>query len=319
MDTSSIQAINRRWQLNYELGQGTYGTVYAALDKQTGNTVAVKIARQNRSMMQSLLREARVYQVLNSFYGPHPGFLAYHHSEQISADAFVLVMDKGERDLAEVFLSRLARTGENFSLETVSRIGIQILLWLRDLHQVGFLHGDIKPNNMLYSEETGRVKLIDFGCSENLVGGEDNLPRNSRVPRTQRKVTVFSSIARHNGEALGMKDDLEALGYVLSSLFHGNLPWSILPMGLHKLFGTNAEWYWKWYKERIDPRNLCKGMGNGFVRYFQHLRGLRKFDEPDYNHLIRCLGSYMTDDLENGHSRRRQQQRKRFSWRRRQN
>ncbi len=46
-------------------------------------------------------------------------------------------------------------------------IGIQIYQRLRDLHSIGILHNDIKPNNILFDKEGGRILyLIDFGLSK---------------------------------------------------------------------------------------------------------------------------------------------------------
>lgn len=54
-----------------------------------------------------------------------------------------------------------------FSTETAIMIGIQLIERLRDLHSIGVIHNDIKPDNILIDENTGGLlHLIDFGLSQ---------------------------------------------------------------------------------------------------------------------------------------------------------
>jgi len=53
------------------------------------------------------------------------------------------------------------------SQETVIMLAIQLFQRLRDLHGIGVIHNDIKPDNLLFDEQTcGTLYLIDFGLSQ---------------------------------------------------------------------------------------------------------------------------------------------------------
>lgn len=61
-----------------------------------------------------------------------------------------------------------------FSKETVFMIGVQIFERLRDLHSIGVIHNDLKPDNFLIDSHTGStLHLIDFGLSNFFITDED--------------------------------------------------------------------------------------------------------------------------------------------------
>jgi serine/threonine protein kinase len=57
---------------------------------------------------------------------------------------------------------------KSFSLSSVLKIGIQMVSRLEKLHQTGWIHCDIKPQNIVIgsdSSTSGIIHLIDFGCA----------------------------------------------------------------------------------------------------------------------------------------------------------
>jgi serine/threonine protein kinase len=121
----------------------------------------------------------------------------------------------------------------------VRKVGAFLLLTLRDLHQVGVLHGDIKPSNIIkYAEKNGQLQdrfcLIDFSHAK--VVGPNGWPvliggAHGTLP--------FMSTGAMIGDPLTPLDDLESLAYTLFYLVLGSLPWTNYEKNLHDILLGN--------------------------------------------------------------------------------
>ncbi len=117
-----------------------------------------------------------------------------------------------------------------FSLETVGLIGLQLLDRLEHFHSIGFIHCDLKPDNILLgnddmkSSRSRMLYLIDFGVSRKY--REDN-GRHASFKTDLPFVgnLVFASVHSHLGYELARRDDMESFMYLLVYLATGQLPW----------------------------------------------------------------------------------------------
>jgi serine/threonine protein kinase len=151
------------------------------------------------------------------------------------------------------------------------------------VHEHGYLHRDIKPDNFLMgcTEETkGLVYIVDFGLSKRY-----RLPNGEHVPwRGGKKLTGtprFASLATHEGYGSfyprsfilslfvrsfhpyahvdveqSRRDDLESMGYMLVNFLSGRLPWQ----GLKAL--TKQEKYNRigQKKRQMPISEICRGL-----------------------------------------------------------
>lgn len=288
----SSNIINNRWILGRHLGAGGFASAYEAEDTYTGLHVAIKLSSGRRGAF--IIREALVYEKLSSTYNDHPAFLKYHFGGYINEEVGALVLERGGTDLHQALKLNIERTGMCFQLTQVISIGIQGVRHLRDLHRIGYIHGDVKPDNLLfYENNVTRIKLIDFGLSKRITDDEGNPITDAHMMGPTAALNKFSSLARHRGQMIGKREDLEAFGYVLVTLFNGDLPWRYFPWGLDQKFKKTQKRYWKMMKERTSLEKLCRYMGAGFVKYFEHVREMGDFDDANYEHLIQCLISAM--------------------------
>lgn len=169
-------------------------------------------------------------------------------------------------------------------LKHVLMIGLQVLHRIRDIHSLGYVHGDVKPLNLLFGTEKTKntVYLIDFGLTKK----ESNFDK-ARVPSRlyQRENLIltgtpaFASINLHLGwDKTFKKDDIESLFYLLLYLSKGRLPWSALPVDGR----DNYEGILK-AKMNIDIENEWINLPKAFVKFFYYYTNLENGAVIDYD------------------------------------
>lgn len=202
-----------RFAVECRAGSGGMGTVYRALDRLSGATVALKVMMEPGRHDRRFVQEARVLARLQ-----HPCIVRYVAHGSIPDGQLYLAMDwlEGE-DLAK----RLARTGLSVreSLDVVRRVAEG----LSHAHATGVVHRDVKPNNiMLVGGEASRATLLDFG----IVRVRVSEPSSQDRPRTRTgmllgTVGYMSPEQAIADKRLDARTDVFALGCVLFECLTG--------------------------------------------------------------------------------------------------
>lgn len=153
------EVIRRRYVLHRKLGVGGMGAVYVALDRLTGETVALKRVGERESGMDTeALRLAltREFRVLASLRHPNViGVLDYGFDDE-RQPFFTMTLVEDARTLRQA--------GRTQALTGKVDLIIQLLQALVYLHRRGIIHRDLKPDNALVTRE-GQVKVLDFGLA----------------------------------------------------------------------------------------------------------------------------------------------------------
>jgi serine/threonine protein kinase len=146
---------------NYEkqekLGEGTYGVVYKALDKRTGETVALKKIRldqEDEGLPATAVREISILRDLK-----HPNIVDLKEVIN-SRGKLTLVFEYLEKDLKK-FLDGQRRPMQPMLIKSYT---YQILAGLCYCHCRRVIHRDMKPQNLLLNRQ-GLIKLCDFGLA----------------------------------------------------------------------------------------------------------------------------------------------------------
>jgi serine/threonine protein kinase len=200
------------------IGKGSFGSVYAGKNSNTGDDVAIKLEEGGEDTL--LKHEAQIYAVLNGTPGVPP-----LRSYGMEGDYNYLVTDK----LGQSLGSLLGENKGHFSLMTVINLGLRMLKCIEGIHSKGIIHRDIKPENFLMGIGTNRhnLYLIDFGFSKSFMdssGNHEEVQYNRRMLGTKE----FVSVAVQNGVTPSRRDDLESIGRVLIYLLMGTLPPAVL-------------------------------------------------------------------------------------------
>jgi len=150
-----------RYQVLRAIGQGGMGTVYLAEDPLLKRRVAIKVIRvTGQARHQAMLRFRREAEI----------------SAQLNHPNLVTIFDVGVEEDLGPFLAMEFVEGKSLSkhikeksldLESGTRVLIQAMRALRAAHRRAIVHRDVKPDNILLSEE-GRAKLMDFGIARSM-------------------------------------------------------------------------------------------------------------------------------------------------------
>ncbi|GAA4064827.1 serine/threonine-protein kinase [Streptomyces shaanxiensis] len=168
------------WQLDTVIGSGGWGTVYEAHAVADGTTVAVKVLptgalapNQRAALGELVAREARF-----SAEADHPHLVRTHAVCTVDAPdlpdlhgAIALVMDRAEASLRQV----LDSAGTGSPVPDAVRILRGVAAGLAHMHDAGWVHGDLKPANVLLGAD-GEARLADFGLATELDGTHAHMP-----------------------------------------------------------------------------------------------------------------------------------------------
>ncbi|KJR83749.1 uncharacterized protein SPSK_00094 [Sporothrix schenckii 1099-18] len=152
------ESIANHYQPLEELGRGSFGVVYKALDRATGETVALKLIDLESSDddIQEIQQEISVLSTCASPY------VTQYRASFLHGHKLWIVMEY----LGGGSCLDLLKPG-NFAESQVAIVCRELLRGLEYLHSEGKIHRDIKAANILLSE-TGKVKLADFGVAAQL-------------------------------------------------------------------------------------------------------------------------------------------------------
>ncbi|MCA9684093.1 MAG: serine/threonine protein kinase [Myxococcales bacterium] len=207
----------QRYQIMEPLGQGSQGHTFRAIDRESGDTVAVKVLQLagagDWKAFDLFEREVAVLRGLD-----HPGIPRFRDtfSSEGSGDYF-LVMDLVEGQT----LAELMKIPGRFDEASLRAVMLGILDILEYLHSrtPPVIHRDIKPANLILGGRPERITLVDFGGVR--------LARRREGGSTMIGTFGYMAPEQLHGDA-GPKVDLYALGATIVSLATG-LPADELP------------------------------------------------------------------------------------------
>jgi len=184
------------FNLGKKMGEGGYGTVFKATyahNKQSGNeTGGLVVKRANEFgaaeiWMNERVRRACPRTCADFLYG----FVDKNNKNGGKGEFYLVWRFEGNNTLANLMASKdfpynieAAMTGVKDVPRSVERerkiirsLMRQVLTCLQDLHSVGLVHRDIKPQNLIFSEDAKRLKVIDLGAAADLRVGINYAPK----------------------------------------------------------------------------------------------------------------------------------------------
>ena len=206
-------ALGTQYELIRLLGRGGMGSVYLAREPFLDRDVAVKVLPSDLASGEArerFLREARTAAKLS-----HPNIVPLYTFGQ-AGDLLFYVMGCVDGEPLEARLRREGRLPSDEARRIISELADA----LEYAHQIGVVHRDVKPDNVLLDRRTGRAMLTDFGIAKQ---------RATQETLTQTGVIVgtphYMSPEQASGDrTIDGRSDIYSLGVIAYRMVTGRLP-----------------------------------------------------------------------------------------------
>jgi serine/threonine protein kinase len=201
-----------RYEVVRALGAGGMGCVYLARDSVLSREVALKVLDERHAETEEFVerfrREARAAASLS-----HPNIVAVYDYGEDERGAPYIAM---EHVAGGTLKDRIKETGK-LPPRVAAGVALQIASALEAAHESGIVHRDVKPENVLVTED-GNVKVADFGIA-----------RAAEATAVTATSTVLGSVRylspeQASGGEVGPASDLYSLGVVLYEMLSGEVP-----------------------------------------------------------------------------------------------
>ncbi|XP_031788630.1 myosin-IIIb isoform X2 [Nasonia vitripennis] len=216
-----------RFALEELIGEGTYGEVYAARDKQTGEHVAIKILENVADNIEEIEEEFLVLRDLSM----HPNIPAFHGIYLKRAkpaqeeDQLWFVMELCTGGSVTDLVQGLKRRGSRLTDDQIAYILRETVEALIYLHNNHCMHRDVKGHNILLTEDA-RVKLVDFGVSSHLAA--THVRRNTSVGTPYWMAPEVIACEQQLDSSYDSRCDVWSVGITAIELAEGDPPMSEL-------------------------------------------------------------------------------------------
>ncbi|CAA0818355.1 Protein kinase superfamily protein [Striga hermonthica] len=245
-----------------KIDEGTYGVVYRAKDKRTGEIVALKKVKMDKEREGFPLTSLREINILLSF--DHPSIVDVKEVVVGSnLDSIFMVMEYMEHDLKAL----METMKQPFSQSEVKCLMLQLLSGVEYLHDNWVLHRDLKTSNLLLNN-CGELKICDFGLARQY--GSPLKPYTHLVVTLWYRAPELLLGAKQYSTAI----DMWSLGCIMAELlskeplFNGKTEFDQLDK-IFKILGTPNETIWPGYSKLPGVKvNFVKHQYNLLRRKF---------------------------------------------------
>lgn len=238
------QTLGNRWEIRRKLGSGGFGDVYMAYDRELKLLVAIKVEILTQG---SLKKEVEVLKEMNG-----TEYVPRFYAHGTTKDFAFVIMGLLGKSLSD--LRKDQKPQPKFSRKTSFLATLHCLRAIRDLHNHGFIHRDVKPSNFMtgapQNQTRKKIHILDFGLARRYLENGNVMP--PRVGQGNKFIgTVrYGSLTAHEGKDLGRTEDIMCLFYALVEMLMGRLPWK----NIHDPNEVMAK------KKARGIRNLCYGL-----------------------------------------------------------
>jgi eukaryotic-like serine/threonine-protein kinase len=204
--------LSGRYELSHLVARGGMAEVYRARDQLLDRPVALKVLfpelSVDRSFVERFRREAQAAANLS-----HPNIVPVFDWGEDNGTYFIVMEFVDGRALSSIL-----RTAGPLHPDRAAEIAADVAGALSYAHRHGVVHRDVKPGNVLITEE-GTIKVTDFGIAR-AVNNEESLTQTGAVMGT---ATYFSP-EQAEGMGVDSRSDIYSLGVVLFEMVTGRPP-----------------------------------------------------------------------------------------------
>lgn len=220
-DTSSLMQTKcsltkeklKDFKLIGKLGKGAFARVLLARNKK-GELFAMKRIRKDIISMHDVAKNVKMeYDIMLKIN--HPFLLKIKHFFESEHRLYFFTEFMPGKDL----MYQLGQQSQGLRLSEIKFIGAQIILALECLHKNGYLHRDIKNDNVMIDAQ-GYIRLSDFGLADKL----NKKKKDTSV--TGSALFMAPEMIMNDSKAIGTQVDWWAVGILLYELHYKSTPFA---------------------------------------------------------------------------------------------
>jgi len=203
-----------RYRLERRLGAGGMSTVFLALDTVLERRVAVKLLAEHLAEDEAFVARFR-REALSAAKLQHPNIVqVFDSGRDPDSERHFIVMEFVEGPSC----ADLIREHKELDVDLAVRYVVDACQGLDYAHRAGVIHRDVKPGNLLISNESGTLKLADFGIAK--AAEQTRITQVGSVLGT----AAYLSPEQARGEEAGPASDIYSLGVCAYQFLAGRLP-----------------------------------------------------------------------------------------------
>ncbi|XP_078345595.1 myosin-IIIb-like isoform X2 [Oculina patagonica] len=211
------------WELVESIGEGTYGEVYKARNKITGEIAAAKVIDSIHEKIEEVLPELEIL----TKYSTHPNIAGFHGAfinvDTKRHDQLWLVMELCRGGSVTNLVKSLRKKGKYLEEDLIAYILYETLKGIEHLHRHNVMHRDIKGPNVMLTN-SAEIRLIDFGVSAELAN--ILMRRNSSVGTPFWMAPEVIACEQQLDYSYDVRCDIWSLGITAIELADGVTPLS---------------------------------------------------------------------------------------------
>src|ERR1700685_620425 len=205
------EVLGGRYEILQMVGEGGMGAVYKARDRELDRFVALKLIRRELAANPAIVARFKQELLL---------------SRQVTHKNVIRIYDLGDADGMKFItmefvegqdLRALIQEKKKFTPEESVEIMQQVCQALEAAHNVGVIHRDLKPQNVM-RETTGRILVMDFGLARTLEG--DGMTQTGALVGTMEYMSPEQALAQN----LDQRSDVFSVGLIFYELLTGQTP-----------------------------------------------------------------------------------------------
>lgn len=255
------------------IGSGSFSNVYECYDGKY--KYLVKIEKKETDLLEKEYYFHNLFKSKRNYFNFVPKLYGFYQDKYYN----YLVIKKLGLSLDKV-LKKIKNGFDKFSLNNIAQKTIKNIQFL---HDNNVLHQDIKPENIVLSNDYKNIYLIDFGLSKSFISKGEHIPFNNHISPsgTLRYMSKYTNDFIQSSR----RDDLISFGYVLLFLENKTLPWANLKVDNRKeKYKEVAK-----LKNTITPDELCSNSQLNLKSYFKYCYNLKFEEKPNYEYLIKIF------------------------------
>ena len=207
LSSSVLVALGQRYDLLAEAGRGSMGNVYKARDRETGETVALKLLKPEIASDQAMMDRFK-NELLFARKSTHKNICRVHEFNRIAGVAFTS-MEFVEGESLRSVLNRFGGLPVRKTLD----LSLQMCSGLKEAHAQGIVHRDLKPENVMIDAQ-GNVKIMDFGIAR-------SMESMTRLTGSMVGTPAYMAPEQVGGKPVDYRTDIYSLGLMLYEMFTG--------------------------------------------------------------------------------------------------